>query len=280
MPIQARRQQGESAKSSRRQPEVSDRCHVACCVTKRPPAGRLLGFRGSTARAARTALNAAEQAVMTVGWIVLGIVGWVLGLVVVLTLFRMAGDQDQGGTARAKAPRSLFGRDDHATPAIPIEPGAAAGTWLPGSGWCRLAWEQMACFVDRSVQRGPEPVTVARPGSGRSSTKVYRRAILIVAVNVVFFSPDDGGLPAARCRWPRAQGSAKAPSGEKRMRSRRRGALCYSSLIQQVAGGRLRFELTVPLPARRISSPVHSTTLPTFRDRARHLDFTAMRHAY
>ena len=26
----------------------------------------------------------------------------------------------------------------------------------------------------------------------------------------------------------------------------------------------VRFELTVPLPARRISSPVHSTTLPTF----------------
>ena len=27
----------------------------------------------------------------------------------------------------------------------------------------------------------------------------------------------------------------------------------------------VRFELTVPLPTRRISSPVHSTALPTFR---------------
>jgi hypothetical protein len=32
---------------------------------------------------------------MTLGWIVLGIVGWALGLLVVLTLFRMSGDQDR-----------------------------------------------------------------------------------------------------------------------------------------------------------------------------------------
>jgi hypothetical protein len=31
----------------------------------------------------------------------------------------------------------------------------------------------------------------------------------------------------------------------------------------------VRFELTVPLPTRRISSPVHSTALPTFRGTAR-----------
>jgi hypothetical protein len=47
-------------------------------------------------------LNAAEQAVMTFGWIVLGIVGWVLGLVVVLTLFRMAGDQDRAARHEQK----------------------------------------------------------------------------------------------------------------------------------------------------------------------------------
>ena len=46
--------------------------------------------------------NAAEQVVMTFGWIVLGIVGWVLGLVIVLTLFRMAGDQDRAARHEQK----------------------------------------------------------------------------------------------------------------------------------------------------------------------------------
>ena len=32
---------------------------------------------------------------MSLGWIVLGLVGWAFGLVVVLTLFRMSGDQDR-----------------------------------------------------------------------------------------------------------------------------------------------------------------------------------------
>ena len=31
---------------------------------------------------------------MSLGWILLGLVGWALGLVVVLALFRMSGDQD------------------------------------------------------------------------------------------------------------------------------------------------------------------------------------------
>ena len=35
---------------------------------------------------------------MTPGWILLGIVGWALGIVVVLALFRMSGEQDR--TAR------------------------------------------------------------------------------------------------------------------------------------------------------------------------------------
>ena len=32
---------------------------------------------------------------MSLGWIMLGLVGWALGLVVVLALFRMSGDQDR-----------------------------------------------------------------------------------------------------------------------------------------------------------------------------------------
>jgi hypothetical protein len=32
---------------------------------------------------------------MSLGWILLGLVGWALGLVVVLALFRMSGDQDR-----------------------------------------------------------------------------------------------------------------------------------------------------------------------------------------
>ena len=48
------------------------------------------------------AFDAAGQIVMTFGWIVLGIVGWVLGLVIVLTLFRMAGDQDRAARHEQK----------------------------------------------------------------------------------------------------------------------------------------------------------------------------------
>ena len=38
----------------------------------------------------------------SVGWIVLGIVGWGLGLVVVLALFRMSGDQDRAARHEQK----------------------------------------------------------------------------------------------------------------------------------------------------------------------------------
>ena len=36
------------------------------------------------------------------GWIILGLVGWGLGLVVALTLFRMAGDQDRAARHEQK----------------------------------------------------------------------------------------------------------------------------------------------------------------------------------
>lgn len=39
---------------------------------------------------------------MTLGWIMLGLVGWGLGLVIVLTLFRMAGDQDRAARHEQK----------------------------------------------------------------------------------------------------------------------------------------------------------------------------------
>ena len=39
---------------------------------------------------------------ITLGWIVLGVVGWGLGLVIVLTLFRMAGDQDRAARHEQK----------------------------------------------------------------------------------------------------------------------------------------------------------------------------------
>jgi len=39
---------------------------------------------------------------MSLGWILLGIVGWALGLVVVLTLFRMSGDQDRAARHEQK----------------------------------------------------------------------------------------------------------------------------------------------------------------------------------
>jgi hypothetical protein len=39
---------------------------------------------------------------MSLNWIVLGLVGWALGLVLVLALFRMAGDQDRAARHEQK----------------------------------------------------------------------------------------------------------------------------------------------------------------------------------
>ena len=39
---------------------------------------------------------------MSFGWIALGLVGWGLGLVVVLALFRMSGDQDRAARHEQK----------------------------------------------------------------------------------------------------------------------------------------------------------------------------------
>jgi hypothetical protein len=39
---------------------------------------------------------------MNLGWILLGLVVWALGLVVVLALFRMAGDQDRSARHEQK----------------------------------------------------------------------------------------------------------------------------------------------------------------------------------
>jgi hypothetical protein len=39
---------------------------------------------------------------MTLGWMLLGLVGWALGLVVVLALFRMSGDQDRAARHEQK----------------------------------------------------------------------------------------------------------------------------------------------------------------------------------
>jgi len=39
---------------------------------------------------------------MNLSWILLGLVGWALGLVVVLALFRMSGDQDRAARHEQK----------------------------------------------------------------------------------------------------------------------------------------------------------------------------------
>jgi hypothetical protein len=39
---------------------------------------------------------------MNLGWILLGLMGWALGLVVVLALFRMSGDQDRAARHEQK----------------------------------------------------------------------------------------------------------------------------------------------------------------------------------
>jgi len=39
---------------------------------------------------------------MSLGWIVLGLVGWMLGLVILLALFRMSGDQDRAARHEQK----------------------------------------------------------------------------------------------------------------------------------------------------------------------------------
>jgi hypothetical protein len=43
-----------------------------------------------------------DERVMSLSWIVLGLVGWALGLIVVLALFRMAGDQDRAARHEQK----------------------------------------------------------------------------------------------------------------------------------------------------------------------------------
>ncbi len=42
------------------------------------------------------------EPLMNLGWILLGLVGWALGLVVVLALFRMSGDQDRAARHEQK----------------------------------------------------------------------------------------------------------------------------------------------------------------------------------
>jgi hypothetical protein len=44
----------------------------------------------------------AARANMQLSWIVLGVVGWVLGLIVVLVLMRIAGDQDRAARREEK----------------------------------------------------------------------------------------------------------------------------------------------------------------------------------
>ena len=65
----------------------------------------------ATVRRARPAFPASRcpqrlvhgpEPIMNFGWIVLGLVGWGLGLVVVLTLFRMSGDQDRAARHEQK----------------------------------------------------------------------------------------------------------------------------------------------------------------------------------
>ena len=46
--------------------------------------------------------EAGNRIMMTLTWIVLGLVGWGLGLMIVLTLFRMAGDQDRAARHEQK----------------------------------------------------------------------------------------------------------------------------------------------------------------------------------
>ena len=43
-----------------------------------------------------------ESALMTSRWLLLGVVGWLLGLLVVLVLVRMAGDQDRAARHEQK----------------------------------------------------------------------------------------------------------------------------------------------------------------------------------
>ena len=43
-----------------------------------------------------------ERANLSLGWILLGVVGWLLGLLVVLALMHMAGDQDRAARHEQK----------------------------------------------------------------------------------------------------------------------------------------------------------------------------------
>ncbi len=44
----------------------------------------------------------ANGEIVSLGWILLGVVGWALGLLVVLALFRMSGDQDRAARHEEK----------------------------------------------------------------------------------------------------------------------------------------------------------------------------------
>lgn len=39
---------------------------------------------------------------MSLGWVMLGLIGWAMGLVLVLALFRMSGDQDRAARHEQK----------------------------------------------------------------------------------------------------------------------------------------------------------------------------------
>ena len=58
--------------------------------------------RGHTSWSSRTRSASRGERTMSLGWIVLALVGWALGLVVVLALFHMAGDQDRAARHEQK----------------------------------------------------------------------------------------------------------------------------------------------------------------------------------
>lgn len=69
------------------------------------PGALVLGAREPAASAAGSrdiAAESGDRIMMTVGWILLGLVGWAFGLMIVLTLFRMAGDQDRAARHEQK----------------------------------------------------------------------------------------------------------------------------------------------------------------------------------
>ena len=56
----------------------------------------------STDRVTRAMRGNAAGMTMSIGWIVLGLVGWGFGLLVTLALFRMSGDQDRNARHEQK----------------------------------------------------------------------------------------------------------------------------------------------------------------------------------